>query len=144
MSDSQKMELVPLKQQRYEVMALIVENVAKMDADELIMQKIAIFHDIEASGGFSQEYQISYLISMGVSSPKLLMEQLGIQKTNLSLLCKKLLDNKLISKMRSEDNKKQIAYCITLKGKNVLNTKIKSMCAVRKDDAKKVKFSFVV
>lgn len=98
-----------------------------MEIVDMIMQKIDLNREVERLGGFPQDMQILHLVTQGIATPKLLMEKMGIQKTNLSLLCRRLLDDKLISKMRSEENKKSIAYCISAKGKAKLASKLNEM-----------------
>ena len=98
-----------------------------MTARELIENKIEVNRTIEELGGFSQDFQILYLVDRGYINPKMLMDKMGILKTNLSLICRKLLDNNYIAKMQSESNKKLIAYCLTQKGKQQLTKKLKEM-----------------
>lgn len=98
-----------------------------MDAYSLIKQKIEINRLIESLGGFSQDMQVLFLVGEGYVTPKTIMQQTGILKTNLSIICKKLIDAGLLSKMTSEDNKKLVAYCLTIKGKHKVTNTIKEM-----------------
>lgn len=100
-------------------------NIAELK--QLLHQKIDVNNKIEKLGGFSQEQQVLFLIDTGFVTPKLLIEKLGIQKTNLSLICKNLLQKKLILKSKFSEDKKQIMYSINTKGKNRLTTKLKEM-----------------
>ena len=96
-----------------------------MNAKELIANKIEVNKNVELLGGFNQDMQVLFLVEDGFVTPKLLMQKMGILKTNLSLICAKLIKNGYLSKMASEDNKKLVAYCLTTKGKHILAKKNK-------------------
>ena len=98
-----------------------------MGMRELITSKIDINRQVELAGGFGQDMQVLFLVDDGFVTPKLLMQKMGILKTNLSLICAKLIQNGYLSKMASEDNKKLVAYCLTTKGKHLLTKKLKDM-----------------
>ena len=105
-----------------------------MNAKELIANKIEINRRVELLGGFNQDMQVLFLIEDGFVTPKLIMQKMGILKTNLSLICSKLIANGYLSKMESNDNKKLVAYCLTTKGKHVLNKKINEMDDKQNED----------
>lgn len=105
-----------------------------MTAKELISSKIEINRKVELLGGFNQDMQVLFLVEDGFVTPKLLMQQMGILKTNLSLICAKLIGAGYLSKMSSSDNKKLVAYCLTTKGKHVLNKKIQEMDDKQNED----------
>ena len=94
-----------------------------MEIRELIKNKIELNKQIEILGGFSQDLQVLFLVAEGFVTPKLIMQQMGILKTNLSIICRKLIERGLLSKMTSEDNKKLVAYCLSVKGKHLLSKK---------------------
>ncbi len=98
-----------------------------MIIDDLILNKIEINSKIEKLGGFSQDCQILYLVNKGCTCPKLLMNQMGILKTNLSMICRKLINKGLIEKLNVGENKKQIKYNVTQVGKNFLKEKLNKM-----------------
>ena len=98
-----------------------------MNIRQLIEQKIDTSRKVELLGGFNQDMQILFLVDDGFVTPKLLMQKMGILKTNLSLICAKLIQNGYLSKMSSDDNKKLVAYCLTTKGKHLLSKKLKEM-----------------
>lgn len=82
---------------------------------------------VEELGGFAQDLQVMLLVGEGYVTPKLIMQKMGILKTNLSLICGKLISDGYISKMSSADNKKLVAYCLTTKGKHQITKKLKEM-----------------
>ena len=98
-----------------------------MTTKELINSKIEVNKQVEMLGGFGQDMQILFLVDDGFVTPKLLMQKMGILKTNLSLICAKLIGAGYLSKMASDDNKKLVAYCLTTKGKHLLTKKLKEM-----------------
>lgn len=68
------------------------------------------------------EVKILYFVDEYKSvSPQLLISKLGIVKTNLALLTKKMIKNNLISSQKSYTNQKAIFYEITSLGKQKLN-----------------------
>ena len=98
-----------------------------MGVRELINSKIDVNRQVELVGGFGQDMQVLFLVDDGFVTPKLLMQKMGILKTNLSLICAKLIKGGYLSKMSSDDNKKLVAYCLTTKGKHLLTKKLKDM-----------------
>ncbi len=54
-------------------------------------------------------------------TPSVLIETLGVAKSNLALLCKSLIKEGLITQSKGDLDKRSIFYNITEKGKNKLN-----------------------
>ena len=98
-----------------------------MEIKELIKEKILINRKVEELGGFSQEMQILFLVNDGYCTPKSIIEQLGILKTNLSIICKKLINSGYLIKQYSIENKKLVSYSLSVKGKHKLENIIKEM-----------------
>ena len=57
----------------------------------------------------------------GVCSPSLLISKIGIKKSNLALACKTLLEQGKITKINSQEDKRQIFYKLTEKGRDEIN-----------------------
>ncbi len=62
-----------------------------------------------------------YLISQKPCSPLDLMEKLCMVKSNLALLCNKMVKDGVIVKVKNSDDKRVISYHITEKGEAELN-----------------------
>lgn len=60
-------------------------------------------------------------------SPQILISKLGIVKSNLALLTKKMIKDGLIYSKKSLNDKRSIVYSITPKGKNMLNEYLNSL-----------------
>ena len=54
-------------------------------------------------------------------TPSNLKQKIGLAKSNLAILCNKLIDEKLITKTRDTFDTREITYSITEDGKKVLN-----------------------
>ena len=66
--------------------------------------------------------KIMFLIDeYGVCSPSLLISKIGIKKSNLALACKTLLEQGKITKINSQEDKRQIFYKLTEKGRDEIN-----------------------
>ena len=82
----------------------------------------------ENSGLFTVKYQILYIIKKnGKTSPKLLIKELVLAKSNLALIASDMISQGLIEKGKDEHNKKEIFYIITEKGNEMLTEKMKSI-----------------
>lgn len=55
------------------------------------------------------------------ATPNLLIDKLGMARSNLAIMCNKLVKNGLIEKHKESLNKKEIFYTITQEGKDLLN-----------------------
>ncbi len=62
------------------------------------------------------------LSTYGELSPNSLISALGLAKSNLTILCKNLLDEGLIEVKKSETDKRTISYILTNKGEKQLKT----------------------
>ena len=60
-------------------------------------------------------------------TPNTLIENLGLAKSNVAILCNQLLKEKLIEKIRDEFDNRGIFYSITQDGKNYLNEQLEKM-----------------
>ncbi len=66
--------------------------------------------------------KVLFMLSLNNNcSPQILIENLGIAKSNLALLCKTMESNGLILKSSEQGDKRKIFYNITAKGKEKLN-----------------------
>ena len=64
-----------------------------------------------------------FLLSIhGELSPSLLISNLGLAKSNLTILCRSLLEEGLISVKKSEADKRTISYILTNKGDKQLKS----------------------
>ena len=63
----------------------------------------------------------------GKTSPKLLIKELVLAKSNLALIASDMISQGLIEKGKDEHNKKEIFYTITEKGNEMLTEKMKSI-----------------
>ena len=91
------------------------------------------------NGLFLVDFQILFILSKyDQVSPKTLTEDLGIAKSNLAIIAKRMIKDGLIERIRFFQNRKEIYYQITPKGKQVLVEKVAQINAVtpetRKDD----------
>ena len=68
-------------------------------------------------------------------SPQLLISKLGIVKTNLALLTKKMIKNNLICSQKNYTNQKLIFYEITPLGKQKLNEVLSLITQMLKDNS---------
>lgn len=92
---------------------------------KLMANRIAEGKGIGA-GVFTVKYQILYLVSSNEKvSPQELIFELNMAKSNLALITKKMVQEGLLISTKEPDNKKQIYYVITEKGKEALKEKMK-------------------
>lgn len=89
----------------------------------------------ENAGLFTVKFQILYLVEKyGKTSPKILIKELVLAKSNLALIASEMIHNGLIEKGKDEHNKKEIYYTITPKGKQVLAEKMKAVENLEMED----------
>ena len=55
------------------------------------------------------------------TSPSVIIEKLGMARSNLAIMCNKLVKDKLIEKHKDSTNKKEIFYSLTQAGEEFLN-----------------------
>lgn len=70
-------------------------------------------------------YKIKVLLELSrvkFATPGTLMANVGIAKSNLAILCNKLIDEQLVSKTKDNIDAREICFSITDQGKKVLNT----------------------
>lgn len=80
---------------------------------------------IDEPGIFSNMHQILYVVNRKESvSPKEIISELNIAKSNLAILAKKMIEDGLIESHKDADNKREIFYTITEKGKTALKEKL--------------------
>ena len=68
-----------------------------------------------------------FLLSKKPCSPPELMEQLCMVKSNLALLCNKMVKDGVIVKVKNSDDKRVISYYITEKGEKELAVTVKKI-----------------
>ena len=77
------------------------------------------------NGLFSVSYQVLFVLNENERvSPKELVLSLGLAKSNLAIIAKKMMKDGLIERTKDLQNRKEIYYNITLKGKEVLMAKL--------------------
>lgn len=77
------------------------------------------------NGLFLVTYQVLFVLSQEDRvSPKKLVYELGLAKSNLAIIAKKMIKAGLITQFKDLANRKEIYYCITPKGKEMLVEKV--------------------
>lgn len=93
----------------------------------------------EKAGIFSNTYQILYILDRKEKvTPKELIAELNIAKSNLAILAKKMINDGLIESHKDKLNKREIFYNITEDGKTMLQDKLDNIDTVCEGDTKKV------
>lgn len=92
----------------------------------------------EDAGIFSNTYQILYILSRKESvTPKEIISELNIAKSNLAILAKKLIKDGLLSSHKDKNNKREIFYMITDLGTQMLQEKLDNIDTLCDGDSKK-------
>lgn len=77
------------------------------------------------NGLFLVSYQVLFVLNENERvSPKELVLSLGLAKSNLAIIAKKMMKDGLIERTKDLQNRKEIYYNITLKGKEILMAKL--------------------
>ncbi len=93
----------------------------------------------EKAGIFSNTYQILYILTRKEKvTPKELIAELNIAKSNLAILAKKMINDGLIESHKDKLNKREIFYNITEAGETMLQEKLDNIDTVCDTDTKKV------
>lgn len=93
----------------------------------------------EKAGIFSNTYQILYILTRKEKvTPKELIAELNIAKSNLAILAKKMIKDGLIESHKDKLNKREIFYNITESGESMLQEKLDNIDTVCDTDTKKV------
>jgi DNA-binding MarR family transcriptional regulator len=93
----------------------------------------------ENAGIFSNTYQILYILDRKEKvTPKELIAELNIAKSNLAILAKKMIKDGQIESHKDKLNKREIFYNITEVGKDMLQQKLDNIDTVCEGDTKKV------
>ncbi len=93
----------------------------------------------ESAGIFSNSYQILYILTRKDRvTPKELIAELNMAKSNLAILAKKMIKDGLMESHKDKSNKREIFYNITEEGKNMLQEKLDNVDTVCEGDTKKV------
>ncbi len=93
----------------------------------------------ENAGIFSNTYQILYILDRKEKvTPKELIAELNIAKSNLAILAKKMIKDGQIESHKDKQNKREIFYNITEVGKEMLQQKLDNIDTVCEGDTKKV------
>lgn len=105
---------------------------------KLISDRIAEGKGEQASI-FSNTYQILYILNRKETvTPKELIAELNIAKSNLAILAKKMIKDGQIESHKDKLNKREIYYNITSVGKEMLQEKLDNIDTVCEGDTKKV------
>ena len=79
----------------------------------------------EEAGIFSNTFQVLYLLDKrDVITPKELISELNIAKSNLAILAKKMIDDGFIESHKDQENRREIYYSITPYGREILINKL--------------------
>lgn len=93
----------------------------------------------ETAGIFSNTYQILYILTRKEKvTPKELIAELNMAKSNLAILAKKMIKDGLMESHKEKSNKREIFYNITEDGKAMLQEKLDNVDTVCEGDTKKV------
>ena len=93
----------------------------------------------ESAGIFSNTYQILYILTRKEKvTPKELIAELNMAKSNLAILAKKMIKDGLMESHKEKSNKREIFYNITEDGKAMLQEKLDNVDTVCEGDTKKV------
>lgn len=93
----------------------------------------------ESAGIFSNTYQILYILDRKETvTPKELIAELNIAKSNLAILAKKMIKDGQIESHKDKYNKREIYYNITSVGREMLQEKLDNIDTVCDGDTKKV------
>lgn len=93
----------------------------------------------EKAGIFSNTYQILYILTRKEQvTPKELIAELNIAKSNLAILAKKMIKDGLIESHKDKINKREIFYNITDAGREMLQEKLDNIDSLCEGDTKKV------
>lgn len=93
----------------------------------------------ELAGIFSNEYQILYILSRkDTVTPKEIIAELNIAKSNLAILAKKMIKDKEIESHKDKINKREIYYTLTAVGREMLQKKLDNIDSVCENEPKKV------
>lgn len=93
----------------------------------------------EDSGIFSNMHQILYILDKKETvTPRELIMELNIAKSNLAILAKKMIKDGYIESHKDKINKREIFYNITELGREVLIKKLNNIDTVCTGDAKKI------
>ena len=89
----------------------------------------------EKAGIFSNTYQILYILDRKEKvTPKELIAELNMAKSNLAILAKKMISDGLIESHKDKSNKREIFYNITESGKEMLQEKLDNIDTVCEGD----------
>ena len=93
----------------------------------------------EEAGIFSNMHQILYILDRKETvTPKELIKELNIAKSNLAILAKKMIKDGQIESHKDKNNKREIFYNITALGKEVLQKKLDNIDSLCDGDSKKI------
>ena len=93
----------------------------------------------DKAGIFSNTYQILYILDRKDKvTPKELIAELNMAKSNLAILAKKMISDKLIESHKDKSNKREIFYTLTETGREMLQEKLDNIDTVCEGDTKKV------
>ena len=93
----------------------------------------------EDAGIFSNMHQILYILDRkDTVTPRELIQELNIAKSNLAILAKKMIKDGQIESHKDKINKREIYYNITPLGKEILQKKLDNIDTVCEGDTKKV------
>lgn len=91
-----------------DILSLLInlENLLKSESQDKFDIKLKVLHLVQENEN---------------TSPNFLIEKLGMARSNLAIMCNKLVKENLIKKQSKSQNKKEIFYTITVKGSEFLN-----------------------
>lgn len=90
-------------------------------SEEILSIIINLEYVLKRSDKFDIRLKVLHLINKNEkTNPNLLIEKLGMARSNIAIMCNRLIKENLIVKHREPANKKEIYYTITDEGKDYL------------------------
>lgn len=100
-----------------------------MIAEEILDLLIGFEYLLESQSGekFDIKHKVLHLVSKREkTNPNYLVEVLCMARSNLAIICNNLIKEGLLEKHREKNSKKEIYYCITDAGLQVITEKFKN------------------
>lgn len=95
-------------------------------SEEILDLLIGFEYLLESQSGekFDIKHKILHLVSKrDKTNPNYLVEVLNMARSNLAIICNNMIKDGLLEKHKEENSKKEIFYVITVKGKELIESK---------------------
>lgn len=111
---------------RYNIITYM-ESMGKKLIELRIATRSACNFEHGRGSGVTLRTKILYLLDQGARSPIELIEKLCMVKSNLAILCNKMVEDGVIAKSKHAEDKRIISYNITDKGREELNRTLETL-----------------